>query len=147
MALAVATMLAAMLTRFMIATRWNSAQVREALEIQSFGDGMLQRLAPTEIREGSSTGRNGFFSWVIDVSKLNVNITARRVSKDTTVAADKSPERAAEPLKAGTKDSPTAPSPTEPKATDFVPYHVTIVVQGRAGRKYAADTVRLGVAP
>lgn len=144
-ALAIAVLFTAVLTRLVINTRMSAAKIRELVEMMTLGDTLLEQQTSQQIPK-TSDGRSQRLAWHIDVVPMAISAVARRVNLPTTdQTGAKTAGLAAAPD--FTQSSDSFRNSTEP-ATDhgpqLVPFHVTIVVESPTGRKYVADTVSLG---
>ena len=146
-ALAIAALLTATVTRLIVDTRVNAARVGEMTEMAALGETLLARVASSAgLRPGRTDGRRGVFAWRIDVAPIPFAAKAR-------VRAEK---KAAEPAPAeGGKTNATAKAPALPEGTStrapaappqhWVTYRVAVVIEAPSGRTYAVDTIRVGL--
>jgi prepilin-type N-terminal cleavage/methylation domain-containing protein len=146
-ALAVAAMLATVLTRFVAGTRMNAFKVRELIEIGTLSDSLLERISSQELRAARTDGRNAGFTWHIVVSPLAFTAIARKVNEKSTPVADTGQGKhiGLTPISSRSSGDEPKPAQTQP-GVNFIPYHVSLVIEARSGRRYAADTIRIGPA-
>jgi type II secretory pathway pseudopilin PulG len=147
-ALAVAAMMAAALTRFYASTRANAARVGEVLEMETLGETMLARTASLQnIKPGITEGRSGLFSWRILITPVNFQAVARQINPPKKTEPEQGQNSG---LKLSSFGSGVAQEDQQ-KSTDipqveWIPYRVAIVIAAPSGRKHATDTIRLGPA-
>jgi prepilin-type N-terminal cleavage/methylation domain-containing protein len=122
-ALAVAAMMAAILTPFVAGTRFNAAQVRERLELWTIAQSMLDGLGET-LSPGTSSGQNGAYRWRREIAP----ITAEAVAQTEAFEDHLHPQG---------RQETAAPS------TPWVLYRVKVQIEAPSGRQYAADTIRI----
>jgi hypothetical protein len=79
MALVIAAMLAAALTRFISNTRMNAGEIRELVEMMTLSDSLLEQTSPQE--PGITDGRTGRFAWRVVVAPIAFGAVARRVNE------------------------------------------------------------------
>jgi type II secretory pathway pseudopilin PulG len=139
-ALAIAAFLAAVLTRFVSATRVNALKVREAVAMDILSDSLLERLVARELQPGRTDGRSGALGWHIDVVPIAFYARARAVSEK------KKPNTAAGTQPGGPGLAPAlnqnAVAKSQPAVT-WVPYRVTAVIRASSGPSHAIDTFRI----
>ena len=75
-ALAVATMMAAVLTRYVAGIRFNAAQVRERVELWTISQSMLDGLSKT-LSPGTSSGQIGAYRWHREIAPITSDAEAR----------------------------------------------------------------------
>jgi prepilin-type N-terminal cleavage/methylation domain-containing protein len=136
-ALVVAAMLAAVLTRYVAGTRLNAAQVRERVELWTLTQSLLDGLPSASIPR-STSGRSGDYSWRVEVAPVEIDAVAR-IKAPTPPAA---PLNMPTNLSSWLADDPT-PNAATPAVVAWVPYRVTVRVGAPSGRQYAADTIRI----
>jgi hypothetical protein len=139
-------MLATVLTRFVASTRMNALKVRELVEIGTLSDSLLERLSSQELRVARTDGRNTGFTWHMVVSPLAFSAIARKVNEKSTRVADTGQGKhvGLTPVSSSSGDEP---KPVQAQsAVNLIPYHVSLVIEARSGRRYAADTIRIGPA-
>jgi len=128
-ALAVAAMMAAVLTRHVAGTRFNAAHVRERLELGTISQSMLDGL-PKTLSPGTSSGQIGAYRWRSEISPITSDTVAQTESPSAqSVLEDR-------PRSLGGRGT-AAPS------TPWVLYRVKVQIEAPSGRQYAADTVRI----
>jgi prepilin-type N-terminal cleavage/methylation domain-containing protein len=126
-ALAVAAMLVAGLTRYVAGTRLGAAQVRERLELWSVAQSLLNGM-PRELGSASKSGRIGAYRWRIYTEPADVRPVARAEAQR---ASSKSPEM-------------VQPLATAVASNSWTLYRVSVLVEALSGRQHAADTIRIG---
>jgi prepilin-type N-terminal cleavage/methylation domain-containing protein len=162
-ALAIAAMLAAVMTRFVSNTRLSAFKVREEIASDILGYDLIDSLpSPTSLRPGRTDGRSGNLGWRIDVTPVAFSARARTVAEKKKAQAQ-SGQGAAPGLTAASSSiqaiSPagqggalglTAASngaqaiPPSAAVDVWVPYRVTTFVRSPSGRINAFDTIRIG---
>jgi prepilin-type N-terminal cleavage/methylation domain-containing protein len=128
-ALAVAAMMAAVLTRYVAGTRFNAAQVRERLELWTISQSMLDGLTKT-LSPGTSSGQIGAYRWHREIAP----IASSAVAPTEEPSAQGVLEDRLRPL--GGRQT-AAPS------TAWVLYRVKVQVEAPSGRQHEADTIRI----
>ena len=159
-ALAIASMLAVVLTRFASNTRMNAGRIRELVTMMSLSNYLLERTAlePPAAGEGRTAG----FVWHMRKDRLTYTAAQTRLlpkepgpglagSPNDTNATNGGFTTAASPNAASTStglagSTPTStrqqPAPAE-QIVYWTPVRVTVVIQAPSGRSYSADTIRL----
>jgi type II secretory pathway pseudopilin PulG len=148
-ALAIAVLLAAVLTRLVSNTRMSAGKIRELLEMMTLSDSLLEQASQRSPE--TSNGRTGHLAWQIGATPMAITAVARRVNAKVPTADQ------AQTKTAGLTAAPefaTSPSPSShgavpppDDASKWVPFHVIIVVQSASGRKYVTDTISIGPSP
>jgi len=139
-ALAIAAMMAAILTRFVAGTRANAAKVAELTEMAILGETLLARTASSQsLKAGRTDGRSGAFVWRIDIAPVAFAARALRVSEKSVAASDAEGQPGGPPNSGGN----AAPEPKR-AGGNWVSYHVTVVIEAPSGQSHAVDTIRLG---
>ena len=128
-ALAVAAMMAAILTRYVAGTRFNVAQVHERLELGTISQSMLDGLGET-LSPGSSSGQNGPYRWRMEIAPITPDAVAQ-----TEAPSGQGP---LEDILRAVGGQRTAAS-----STAWVLYRVKVQIEAPSGRQYAADTIRI----
>jgi type II secretory pathway pseudopilin PulG len=138
-ALAIAAMLAVGLTRLVSNTRANTGKIRELVEMMTLSDSLLEQTLSQQ--PGITQGHTGRFAWRIAVAPMAFGAVARRVNKKTLPAADQHPSKISD--QSSTSDGFSSKSTPEPVANK-IPLRVNVLVESPSGRRYAADTIRIG---
>lgn len=128
-ALAVAAMMAAVLTRYVAGTRFNAAQVRERVELWTIAQSMLDGLSKT-ISPGTSEGQIGAYRWHREIAPIASDAVARTEAPSA---------------KGGLEDHlrlPGGPRTAAP-STAWVLYRIKVQIEAPSGRQYEADTIRI----
>jgi hypothetical protein len=128
-ALAVAAMMAAVLTRYVAGTRLNAAQVRERMELWAMSQSMLDGVSTT-LSPGASSGQIGAYRWHREITSIAAEAVAR------TEAAS------AQGVLEDHLQSPDGRQTTAPSTT-WVLYRVKVKIEAPSGRQYEADTIRI----
>jgi prepilin-type N-terminal cleavage/methylation domain-containing protein len=129
-ALAVAAMMAAMLTRFVAGTRMGAAKVGERAEMVALSETLLARVASSQaLQRGRTDGQAGIFAWHIDITPASFE--ARALSVTETAPAGL----------AGTAAPDVSPHPVP---WSWAAYRVAVVIEAPSGQSHVVDTVRLG---
>lgn len=145
-ALSIAALLTAALTRLVSTTRMNAGKIREFVEMMALSNSLLERVS--EDVPDTSYGRTGRYVWHVDVTPMTMSAVARQVvRKSATENQSTSNGPGLGPLadfnlNAPISDDETAPKPNE--GAKWVPFHVTILVESPSGRRYVTDTVSVG---
>ena len=148
-ALAIASVMAMVLTRFMIGTRLNAGKVGEAMEMTTLSENLLARVPLGQNwTPGRTDGRSGNYTWRIDVTPVAarsvIRIKAKKDVKKDAGKTDKNKMLSSfqlEPSNLAQQKAPSAPQQVDKRAI----YRVAIVVFSPSGRKYATDTIRIGL--
>ena len=140
-ALAIAVLLTAVLTRLVSNTRMNAGKIRELLEMMTLSDSLLEQVS--QRLPETSNGRAGHFAWQIGAIPMAITAVARKVNAKIPTSDQPSTKTA------GLTSAPEfATNPTTPDDTPkWIPFHVTIVVESMSGRKYVTDTIGIGPPP
>jgi prepilin-type N-terminal cleavage/methylation domain-containing protein len=128
-ALAVAAMMAAVLTRYVAGTRLYAAQVGERVELWTISQSMLDGL-PARLSPGAGSGQIGAYRWHREIAP----IASSAVARTEAPSAQSVLEDRLRPL--GGRQT-AAPS------TAWVLYRVKVQVEAPSGRHYEADTIRI----
>ena len=86
-ALAVAAMMAAVLTRYVAGTRLNAAQVGERVELWTISQSMLDGLSTT-LSPGASSGQIGAYRWHREIAPIASDAVARTEAPTAQGALD-----------------------------------------------------------
>jgi prepilin-type N-terminal cleavage/methylation domain-containing protein len=121
-ALAVAAMMAAVLTRHVAGTRFNAAQVRERLEVWTISQSMLDGLNKT-LSPGTSSGQIGAYQWHREIAPIAPRVVAQ--------------------IEAPSAQSALSGRQSAAPSIAWVLYRVTMQIEAPSGRQYAADTIRI----
>jgi prepilin-type N-terminal cleavage/methylation domain-containing protein len=145
-ALAIAALLAAALTRFVSNTRMNAGKVDELIEMMALGDSLLEHVS--QKTPETSDGRAGRFTWHIDVVPMAISAVSRKLAPKKNPAAGQSGPTTAGLATAestsGSDNSIMEPATAPPQdPVKWMPVHVTILVKSQSGRKYVTDTVSI----
>jgi type II secretory pathway pseudopilin PulG len=138
-ALAIAAMLAVVLTRVISNTRASTGKIRELVEMMTLSDTLLEQTSSQQ--PGTTQGRSGRFAWRVAVVPMAFNAVARRVNEKVLAAADQHQSRASGST--STSDSSSKPTPAPEQAPNMIPFRVNVLVESPSGRRYAADTIRI----
>jgi prepilin-type N-terminal cleavage/methylation domain-containing protein len=128
-ALVVAAMMAAVLTRYVAGTRLNAAQVREHVELSTISQSMLDGLSKT-LSPGASSGQIGAYRWHREIAPIASDDVARTEAPSAQGVLE-------DHLRSLGGRQTAAPSST------VVLYRVKIHVVAPSGRQYEADTIRI----
>jgi type II secretory pathway pseudopilin PulG len=140
-ALAIAAVLAVALTRLVSNTRANAGKIRELVEMMTLSDSLLEQT--TSQQPGITQGRTGRFAWRVAIVPMAFNAVARRVNEKVLAVADQHQSKA--PGSTSTSDSSfSKPTPAPEQAPNKIPFRVNVLVESPSGRRYAADTIRIG---
>jgi prepilin-type N-terminal cleavage/methylation domain-containing protein len=135
-ALAVAAMLAAILTRFVAGTRANAAKVAELTAMTALGETLLARLpSPQGLKPGRTEGRHNVFAWRIEISPASFEARAGRLYEDTLGSAGETE---------GQTSTAAASKPAPRSSVSWVPYYVAVRIEAPSGQSHAVDTIRIG---
>lgn len=128
-ALAVAAMMAAVLTRHVAGTRLNAAQVGERVEVWTISQSMLDGL-PTTLSPGASSGQIGAYRWHREIAPIASDAVARTEAPSVQGVPE-------DDLRSLGGHQTAAPS------TTWVLYRVKVQIEAPSGRQYEADTIRI----
>jgi prepilin-type N-terminal cleavage/methylation domain-containing protein len=128
-ALAVAAMMAAVLTRYVAGTRLNAAQVRERVELWTISQSMLDGLSTT-LSPGASSGQIGAYRWHREIAPIASDAVARTEAPSVQGVLE-------DDLRSLGGHQTAAPS------TTWVLYRVKVQIEAPSGRQYEADTIRI----
>ena len=144
-ALAIAAVLAAALTRLASNTRMNAGKLGELVEMMTVSDSLLEQASPRV--PGTTSGRTGGFAWRVAVTPVAFGAVAQRVEEKAVATADQPSGKAAglPPISGG--GSRGEPAPTPEQVVKWIPFRVSVLIESPSGRKYAADTISLGPPP
>jgi prepilin-type N-terminal cleavage/methylation domain-containing protein len=164
-ALAIAAMLAVVLTRFSMNTRMSASRVRELVTMMSLSNYLLEQTSLTDPATGE--GRTAGFVWHMRKDRIASVAVAQKLSpKETslpTAAGASDPNvinggfaAAAPPSTNPASSGPTSaglsgggpsnarqPPVATPRKPEWQPVRVTIVIEAPSGRTFSADTIRL----
>jgi Prokaryotic N-terminal methylation motif len=149
-ALVIAALLVAVLTRFVSGTRANATKIHDEIALELASDSLLEHfVAPTTV-PSRMDGRSGSFTWRIDVAPIVFTVNPEVISKPVVAAGDQAKglgsaatSEALSPYDIGYgAASQTNQANAKPKLV-WTPYHVTAVVNASSGRNYAIDTIRI----
>jgi prepilin-type N-terminal cleavage/methylation domain-containing protein len=144
-ALAIAAMMTAMLTRFVAGTRANAAKVAELTEMAALGETLLARITSSQnLKPGRTAGRSDVLAWRIDIMPVSFAAQALRMSEET-VTSDSTKEQASgsAPANAGI-DRASVLKGARRAGMNWASYRVAVVIEAPSGQSYAVDTIRLG---
>jgi prepilin-type N-terminal cleavage/methylation domain-containing protein len=147
-ALAIASVMAMVLTRFLIGTRSNAGKVGEALEMTTLSENLLARVPLGQSwTPGRTDGRSGIYTWRIDVAPIASRAVTRIKAKKEAKKGGGSDGKG-QMLSTFTLDPSNLASQKTPPSHQQVDkraiYRVAIVVFSPSGRRYATDTIRIG---
>ncbi|HEX5958029.1 MAG TPA: prepilin-type N-terminal cleavage/methylation domain-containing protein [Hyphomicrobiaceae bacterium] len=144
-ALAIAAVLTAALTRLIVATRVSAARTGEMTEMATLGETLMARVASSQsLRPGRTDGRRGAFAWHINVTPDSFTAVVRRKSEKKvaqSAAAEGGGAFAKAPAAPGASGTGAPAAPVQ----HWVTYRVAVVVEAPSGRTYAIDTIRIGL--
>lgn len=143
-ALAIAAMMTAMLTRFVAGTRMGAVKVAESTEMAALGETLLARIASSQhLRPGQTDGRAGGFSWRIDIAPLAFEARALAVSEAPATNGDALPASGF-----GDASRPDAAAGTATAMASmrrsWAAYRVAVLIRAPSGHSHAIETVMLG---
>jgi prepilin-type N-terminal cleavage/methylation domain-containing protein len=136
-ALAVAAMLVATLTKFVIGTRNHAMRVREAVEMSALSESLLANIQPERLSPGTSGGRRGPFTWHIYVTAISY--TAFGISMNENKVTQTSSTEASNIVPGGLNSL----AGTHQQNYNGVPFHIGLVISAPSGSKYIVDTMRV----
>jgi type II secretory pathway pseudopilin PulG len=140
-AIAIAAVLAAVLTRFVSTTRLNALNVREVVAMDILSNSLIEHSPAQNRQPGRTDGRTGNFWWRMEVAPVSFFARARFVKQK-----EKTPANPGQGGALGLTLTPDATQnePQPVRAVTWVPYRVTAIVTAPSGRKYEVDTIRIG---
>jgi prepilin-type N-terminal cleavage/methylation domain-containing protein len=148
-ALTIAVLLTAVLTRVISNTRMNASKIRELVQMMTLSDSVLEKVS----RQAPETtsGRSGPLAWHIQVSPMAMSAVAHTVNIKTPTADRSVAMASGSTLPAmsapDTESSDNGPASAPKDPGQWIPLHVTIVVESSSGRKYVTDTASIGLLP
>src|SRR6516225_514368 len=87
-ALVIAALLAAVLTRFASSTRMNALKIREQVTVDILGDSLLEHVSADHLQVGRTDGRIGNLGWRLEVSPISIFVRATSVSERKPARSD-----------------------------------------------------------
>jgi type II secretory pathway pseudopilin PulG len=143
-ALAIAALLVAVLTRFVSSTRANALQIREGLALDMLGESLLERLGVQQLQPGTTNGRSGTLFWHIDVAPMVFYAHATSLGEKKRSPAATAPGPALG-LAAQTTLAPQTTEMSDKQGPRIVwnPFHVKAAIRRPSGRTYEIDTIRI----
>jgi Tfp pilus assembly protein PilW len=156
-ALAIATILVAILTRFVSGTRETALQIHEDVAMEMLSESLLDRLVVRQLQPGRIFGRNGALLWHVDVAPIAFYAQARSVAEKkaaavgagtgaATAGTSAGPGAVGASFGQGTAVGLTTSSTEAPNKRPQVvwsPHRVSATVISRSGQSYAIDTIRI----
>jgi type II secretory pathway pseudopilin PulG len=168
-ALAIAALLAVVLTRFVSGSRANAQKVREEVALELASNDLLEHLATGKSLPRRIDGRSGRLAWHINIESIPFSANAEVVSEKKPAGASNGQPATSSPLASGGlsnggQSNSAVPSPmasallpladlmasaaqANPPAKEshvvWSPYRVIAVVKAPSGRSYAVDTIRI----
>jgi prepilin-type N-terminal cleavage/methylation domain-containing protein len=136
-ALAVAAMLVATLTKFVIGTRNYAVRVREAVEMSALSESLLANIQPERLSPGTSGGRKGPFTWHIHVTAISYTAFGLRMNENKVTQVNST--EAFSTVLAGLN----TPAGKHQPIYNGVPFHIGLVISAPSGGKYIVDTMRM----
>jgi prepilin-type N-terminal cleavage/methylation domain-containing protein len=139
-AIVIAALLAAVLTRVVGNTRMNASKIRQLVEMMALNDTLREQTVAQ--RPGITEGRAGDLVWRTTIEPIDFTAVARRV-------LDRRPNESRSPVKSIGLQAEGDSHPSDKKSmtqenSEWVPFHVTIVVASQSGRRYTSDTITIG---
>jgi prepilin-type N-terminal cleavage/methylation domain-containing protein len=154
-ALTIAVLLTAVLTRVISNTRMNASKIRELVQMMTLSDSVLEKVSRQSPE--TTSGRSGPLAWHIQVSPMAMSAVAHIVNIKTPTADQSVAKASGATLPAmsapDTESSDNGPASANGSASapkdpvQWIPLHVTIVVESSSGRKYVTDTASIGLVP
>jgi prepilin-type N-terminal cleavage/methylation domain-containing protein len=141
-AIVIAAILAVALVRLAGNTRMNAAKVRQLVEMMTLNESLLVQIGNQEV--GITEGRTGDLAWRTIVEPVEFSAVAR-FSVDNKRDEKRSPANG-RGLAIQADSRPSTKAPTTQESPQWIPLHVTIVVQSPSGHRYTSDTITLGPA-
>lgn len=147
-ALAIAAMMTAVLTRFVAGTRANAVRLGEALEMGAIAESLMARIGSKHgFRPGRTDGHAGRLAWRIDIRPVAFTAAVRKAHERNRSASGTDAVDGAESMvtaKALKQDTDRLQSAA---SANWVAYRVTVAVEAPSGRTHVVDTVRVGPPP
>jgi prepilin-type N-terminal cleavage/methylation domain-containing protein len=142
-ALAIAALLAAVLTRFVSGTRINALKIREQLAIDTLSDNLLEQVGARELEPGRTDGRIGVLQWRLQISPVPVYARAISISEKKSNPSDIR-QSSATPLSTISNEANTQPATPQPKSlTTWKVYRLAGVISAPSGRSHAIETIKI----
>jgi hypothetical protein len=142
-ALVIAALLAAVLTRFASNTRINALKIRQQVTMDVLGDSLLEHVGADQLQPGRTDGRIGGLAWRLDVSPISVYARATSVSEKNPAQLDGRQSSAApfSPLLNGSENQPTALQPKP--MISWTVYRLTAAISAPSGRSHTIETIKV----
>lgn len=141
-ALAIAAMLTAILTRFVVGTRANAAKVAQRVEMAALAETLLARVASSQnVTAGRRSGRSAALTWSIDVTPAPFSAQALKMTEKT--AAEGGTAGGAAVAKPGGMAA-LAPQAPPRAGIHWVSYRVAVIIEAPSHQSYVVDTIRIG---
>ena len=142
-ALAIAALLAAVLTRFVSGTRLNALKVREQVAIDNLSDSLLEQVGARELEPGRTDGRIGALQWRLEISPVPVDARAISMSEKKSNPSD-TRQSSVTPLSAISNDPNTQSATSQPKPLmTWKAYRLAVVISAPSGRSHAIETIKI----
>jgi prepilin-type N-terminal cleavage/methylation domain-containing protein len=150
-ALAIASLMAVVLTRFVAGTRMNAGKVDELLEMNTLGETLLTRVAALpNFQAGRTDGRSGVYSWRVDIAPLAYTTVTRRMNdrnpNKPPAAANRGATRMTMTPITPTSVTAASAAAARPTVDALIPYRVAVSIAAPSGRRHATDTIRIAPA-
>jgi prepilin-type N-terminal cleavage/methylation domain-containing protein len=141
-ALAIATLLSAVLTRLVSGTRINALKVREQVAIDILSDDLLEQVGARELELGRTDGRIGGLQWQLEISPVPVYARAISISEKKSNPSDIRQSNAT-PLSAlsNTNQQPATSQPNPP--ITWKVYRLAGAISAPSGRSHAIETIKI----
>jgi Tfp pilus assembly protein PilV len=142
-ALVIAALLAAVLTRFASNTRMNALKIREQVTMDILGDSLLEHVDADQLQPGRTDGRVGGLAWRLDVSPIPVYARATSISEKKPAQSDARQSSAA-PFSPLSNESGNQPTILRPNAMiTWQVYRLTAAISAPSGRSHAIETIKV----
>jgi hypothetical protein len=142
-ALVIAALLAAVLTRFASSTRMNALKIREQVTMDILGESLLEHVSAGRLQPGRIDGRIGALGWRLDVSPIPIFVRATSVSERKPAQSDTRLSNAA-PSSPMSNEPDNLPTASQPKSMiTWNVYRLTAVIRAPSGRRHAIETIKI----
>jgi prepilin-type N-terminal cleavage/methylation domain-containing protein len=142
-ALVIAALLAAVLTRFVSNTRMTALKIREQVTMDILGDSLIEHLGAPDLQPGRTDGRIGALRWRLDVSPIPVYARAISVSVKKPSQSE-TPQSKSTPFSPISNEVSKQPAAAPPKpAINWAVYRLAAAVSAPSGRSHAIETLKI----
>jgi prepilin-type N-terminal cleavage/methylation domain-containing protein len=138
-ALAIAALLAAVLTRFVSGTRMNALRVREQVAIDILSDSLLEQVGARELKPGRAEGRIGVLRWRLEISPVPVYARAISISQKKSDIRQSNASLSSTSSEANKQPATSPPKPL----IAWKVYRLAGAISAPSGRSHAIETIKI----